>query len=125
VRDILATFRDRDGITWDPDRVIYSGMSRGGSQTNRLMTLYPDEIAAAVAYSDASTPARVGNIRNLFYASITGDTGLHSAASTSGRGAADTLAGLGYRHCYTEHLSRPPAFNPRYESWPMRTSRIA
>ena len=125
VRDILATFRDRDGITWDPDRVIYSGMSRGGSQTNRLMTLYPDEIAAAVAYSAASTPARVGNIRNLFYASITGDTGLDSAASTSGRGAADTLASLGYRHCYIEYLSRAHDFNLVYESWPIVKGLIA
>jgi hypothetical protein len=119
LRDTYATIRDRDGYSVDPNRVVFSGMSMGGSTTNTMMTLYPDELAAAVSHSAASTPARLQNIRNVYYMQITGDTGLDSAASTAGRQAATALDDLGYRHMYVEYLGRAHDFGLVYESLPI------
>src|SRR4051812_3493527 len=119
LRDEYAAIRDRDGYAVDPNRVVFSGMSMGGSTTNTMMTLYPDELAAAVSHSAASTPARLPNIRNVYYMQITGDTGLDSAASTAGRQAATALDDLGYRHMYVEYLGRAHDFGLVYESLPI------
>lgn len=119
VRDILAAMQERDGVRIDPDRVVYAGMSRGGGQTKRLMTLYPDEVAAGVAYSSTGLPARAENIRNIPYVDITGDTGLDASASTSGRSGAAALTEMGYRHLYVEFIGRAHDFNLVYETLPI------
>jgi hypothetical protein len=125
LRDVEATIRDRDGYDIDPNRVIFSGMSMGGSTTQTMMTLYPDELAAAVAHNSAGgSPtggalARVENIRNVPYTQITGDTGLDSSAATAGRQIASTMDGLGYRQMYVEYLGRAHDFGLVYDSLPL------
>jgi hypothetical protein len=119
-RDLL------DGFNWidshyslDHSRMTFSGMSMGGSTTNTQMTLHPDMIAAALSHSAASAPARFKNIRNVFYTQVTGDTGLDSTASNSGRSAATTLTTMGYQHMYLEYLGRAHDFELVYESEPI------
>jgi hypothetical protein len=108
----------------DHSREVFSGMSMGGSTTNSQMSLHADEIAAAVSHSAASTPARLANIRNLFYMQITGDTGLDGTAASSGRNAATALTNAGFEHMYLEYIGRAHDFNLVYESWPIIKSLI-
>ncbi|HXG27228.1 MAG TPA: hypothetical protein VNJ47_00055 [Nevskiales bacterium] len=121
LRDVLQTLTGRDGYRVDPDRVIYSGMSYGGQTTQAMMTLYPDELAAAVVYNAPGTgvPARLMNVRNLYHAHVTGDTGLDATAPVFGRQAAEELTRLGYRHLYLEFIGRAHDFNLVYESLPI------
>jgi hypothetical protein len=124
LRDVEATIRGRDHYAIDPNRVIFSGMSMGGATTQTMMTLYPDELAAAVAHDSAGTSpvdsiARVENIRDVPYTQITGDTGLDSFATTAGRHTAQTLDGLGYRQMYVEYLGRAHDFGLVYDSLPI------
>jgi opacity protein-like surface antigen len=119
LRDVYDTLRTRDKYSIDPNRVVFSGMSMGGSTTNTLMTLYPDELAAAVSHSSASVPARLPNIRNVYYMQITGDTGLDAPAPSTGRQAATAMTTLGYRHMYIEYIGRAHDFGLVYESLPI------
>jgi hypothetical protein len=120
LRDIWSTMLRRDHWSIDRNRVIYSGMSMGGSTTETMMTLYPDELAAAVSYSAAfSSVSRDVNIRDVPWYEINGDTGLDSTAIPSGRPEAQRLDMLGYRHMYIEYLARAHDFNLVYESLPI------
>jgi hypothetical protein len=121
LRDVFATLTGRDGYLVDPDRIVYSGMSYGGQTTQTMMTLYPDELAAAVAYDAPGTgvPARLENLRDLYYAHVTGDTGLDATAPIFGRQASQQIVDLGYRHLYLEFIGRAHDFNLVYESLPI------
>lgn len=117
--DIFATIKDRDGYLIDADRVIFGGMSMGGSTTRFMMSLYPDLIAAAIVNNAPGAPRYPENARNVFYAQVNGDTGLDVGAATSGRGAARDLTRRGYANFYLEYLGRAHDFNLVYESLPI------
>jgi hypothetical protein len=120
LRDIYRTMLGRDHWAIDPNKVIYSGQSMGGSTSETMMTLYPDELAAAVTYSAAfGSVARDVNIRDVPWYEINGDTGLDSTAVPSGRPEAQRMDTLGYRHMYIEYEGRAHDFNLVYESLPI------
>lgn len=129
LRDVQRTILERDGLDLDPNRFIYAGQSMGAITTHRMMTLYPDELAAAVAYSgyplETEVPARLENIRNLLYVAINGDTGLDTGSNISGRDAAQALTERGYEHFYMEYLGRAHDFNLVDESWPIVKGLLA
>ena len=125
LRDVEETIRHRDRYAIDPNRVMFSGMSMGGVTTQTMMTLYPDELAAAVSHNAAEhgpgggDPPRIENIRDVPYTSITGDTGLDSSATTAGRQFASDLDALGYRQLYVEYQGRAHDFGLVYDSLPI------
>jgi len=119
-RDLLDVYRFISShYDIDPNRIVFSGMSMGGSTTNTMMTLHPDMIAAAVSHSAASSPARLQNIRNVFYMQVTGDTGLDGTAAVTGRQLASNLTSMNYQHMYLEYLGRAHDFNLVYDSLPI------
>jgi hypothetical protein len=119
LRDVAETIRNRDHYEVDPNRVMFSGMSMGGSTTQTMMTLYADELAAAVGHSSTGSIARLSNIRDVPYTQITGDTGLDAAASTAGRKTAEEIDALGYRNMYVEYLGRGHDFGLVHDSLPI------
>ncbi|HEU5034300.1 MAG TPA: hypothetical protein VFT62_06020 [Mycobacteriales bacterium] len=108
------------GVRFDPDRVMFSGMSMGGSTTEHMMTLYPDRLSAAIAYSAAAGNIdRLVNMRNVPFYQLNGDTGLDGTSPVSGRQTAQQLDALGYQHMYVEYLGRAHDFNLVYDSLPL------
>lgn len=120
-RDLLDNWKAMHssvGTTMDPNKVMFAGMSMGAGTTEKMMTLYPDSIATAVAYSGASSISRLENLRNVPFFQLNGDTGLDSTAPVA-RQTAQTLDGMGYQHMYVEYLGRAHDFNLVFESQPL------
>jgi hypothetical protein len=121
LRDVENAIRSRFAI--DPNKIMYSGMSMGGLTTQTMMTLYPDELASAIGHDScplgASGITNVENIRDVPFYAINGDTGLDSPCGVTGRQAAQTLDGMGYRHMYMEYYGRAHDFGLVYDSLPI------
>jgi hypothetical protein len=117
LRDVETAIRSHYNV--DPNRVIYSGMSMGGGTTQTMSALYPDELAAAVVHNAPGEPTNAGNLRDVPYYQVNGDTGLDSSAIASGRMAAQDLDSRGYREMYVEYLGRAHDFGLVYDSLPI------
>jgi pimeloyl-ACP methyl ester carboxylesterase len=120
LRDVEDTIRNRDHYAIDPNKVIFSGMSMGGSTTKTMSTLYPDELAAAVVHNAPGEPGeRPENLRDIPYYQVNGDTGLDAGGIPSGRSGAEDLDARGYRQMYVEYLGRAHDFDLVYDSVPI------
>ncbi|MES2682162.1 MAG: hypothetical protein V4650_01480 [Pseudomonadota bacterium] len=123
-RDILNVKRaieQREQVSIDQRRVVFSGMSNGGLTTFWMTARYPHWVRAMNTYSyiGSDEPVNWQSYRNVFVTVVTGNTELDGLSPILGRQFAANLTAAGYEHFYMEMQGRRHEFQMVGETWPI------